>query len=178
MKSKIFLSIFITFIMVSSIVGFMFKGSDQSVKYEGYKFTQVNNNWVANINKQKVFVSERPDLLENISVPNLKLNYLNSMSKIYLSMNPKDKLDSSLYLFSLNVLSNLRSPLTRACIDDSEECKEIPLKSCDDATANIFVIMIERGEENNLYKDNCLSIKGNSEYILRYLDKLTLNLLI
>jgi len=178
MKSKV-LSIFISFILVSSIVGYMFSGSgDESIKYKGYKFVNDRGNWIGNVNGQRIFISERPDLLENISGPDLELNYLNSMNKIYLSMNPEDKLDSSLYLFSLNILSKLKPVITRSCIDDSEECYNTPLKSCEDATANTFVIIIERGEEDILYNNNCLEINGDTGNILKYLDKLTLNLLI
>lgn len=178
MNSKIFLSVFISLIMISSILGYMFVEREQSIKYKGYKFVNINENWVADVNKEKVFVSERPDLLTNISTPDLSLGYLNSMDKIYLSLNPEEKLSSSLYLFSLNILSKLKTKLIEACIEDSEECKDLPLKTCDDATDRAFVIIIKRGSGNYKYENNCLTIIGDNEYALRYLDKLALDLLI
>lgn len=177
MKSKIFISVFISLIMVSSIIGYMFGDSEESVKYKGYKFVNNNGNWVANINNKQIILSERPDLLEDISVPEIELSYLNFMSKVYLSLNPEDKMEATLYLFAQNVLSNLNPKLIRSCINDSAECKEMPLKSCQDATNNIFVIVIKRGEKSIDYKENCLTITGDAEAIIKYLDKLTLEIL-
>jgi len=178
MKSKIFLSVFITFIMVSSILGYMIGNGDSSVKYQGYKFTQIDNGWVANINKEQIMISENPRNFEEIDMQDLEFSYLNSMGKIYLALNPEDNLDQGLQLFSLNILSKLKVPIVRACIDDSEECSELPLKSCADANSNTFVLIIKRGVKLSSYDNNCLTIQGNSEEVLKYLDKLTLNLLI
>ena len=55
-KSKLgaILVFFIAFIMISSIIGFIYSGESDTFKYKDIKFTRTQNEWSAVINNRKM----------------------------------------------------------------------------------------------------------------------------
>lgn len=174
-KRKILLPILICFIMITSILGFMSSSGSEKIKYEGYNFNKINNGWSIYKDNTRIILLNNPNDLEDYEV-RIGLNDLNSAQKIYLSTNPED----NLFLGTLqnNIFPFLTQRLVFSCYEDNEKCKDLPLKTCDDADENTKIILIKKSENSDFYyKDNCLVIQGNKEEISKMIDKLTLELL-
>lgn len=172
---KIALPIFICCIMITSILGYMNSSSSEKIKYKGYKFYKIEDKFVGYINDVKVILMNNPNELENYSI-NLNLDSLNSAQKIYLSINPKDKL--FLGTLETNIFPFLIPKLIISCYEDNEECANLPLKTCNDANQETKVILVKKDKNSKFYyKDNCLVIQGNQEEINKMIDGLTLGLL-
>ncbi len=175
MKKRLLLPLFICFIMVTSILGYMSSSDLEKIKYKGYKFNKVDNGWLTYIDNKKIILSSKPsgEISNNLRI---SLNELNSAQKIYLSINPKDNL--FLGYLQNNIFPFLVSRIVVSCYEDNEDCVNLPLKDCKDANKDIKIILIKKDKNSKFYyKDNCLVIQGNQEEINKFIDKLTLELL-
>jgi len=172
---KILLPLFICFIMVTSILGYMSSYSKEKIKYKEYKFSKIDNGYLTYVKGNKIILVNNPNELEDYDI-NINLNELNSAQKIYLSINPKDNL--FLGYLQNNIFPFLIPRIVVSCYEDNEDCVNLPLKDCKDATENIKVILVKRSKNSKFYyKDNCLVIQGYQEDINKFVDKLTLELL-
>ena len=183
-KKKLFVSIFIIFIMVSSTLGFIlgFSSNDpinqQTEEYNGFEFTQhQTGRWLTQINGYQVALSNYPEDLENIPFPPLlSINDLNSANKIYLTYDHNRSI--SLVLSELQFITpHLNKPLIQACTEDIKECEDLPLKKCDDATKTEKVIQLTLSNKTDsiTYYDNCVLVEG--ENLLKPVDRLIWTLL-
>ena len=175
MKKRLLLPLFICFIMITSILGYMSSSDLEKIKYKGYKFNKVDNGWLTYIDNKKIILSSKPsgEISNNLKI---SLNELNSAQKIYLSINPKDNL--FLGYLQNNILPFLVPIIVVSCYEDNEDCVNLPLKDCKDANKDIKIILIKKDKNSKFYyKDNCLVIQGNQEEINKFIDKLTLELL-
>ena len=79
-----------------------------------------------------------------------------------------------------NIFSQLISPkIINSCYIDSEVCKKLPVKTCNDAKDLNKVIIIKKENKTNIkYNNNCLEIIGNEIEIVKFIDKLILELII
>lgn len=177
--TKIILPFFIIFIMVMSGIGYMAgRNSEEVIKYNGFKFSKVDNGWLTYSNDLPVILINKPSELEGIDAGFVSLNELNSAEKIYLSSNPKDNLGRYLQGLQFNVLKRLKPRIVQACYTDNEECKDFVLKDCNDASSSVKVILIKKGKNLIEYKDNCLIIQGEDEELVKYIDKFIMNMFI
>ena len=181
-KRSLILPIFIASIMILSVFGVIIgnlgnseETSPNILEYKGLKFTKTDSGWQTSINNFQVNTLNSPNELNDI-ILNIPMESLKSVSKVYISRNPKDY-NKNLDLF---LQANLRQLFNTqiACNIDIEECKNLPLKTCGDANDNTFVILIESGDKDMVnFNDNCLSIRNsNTLYLGKVIDKLILNI--
>tara|TARA_Y100000310_G_scaffold17319_1_gene17199 strand:+ start:191 stop:757 length:567 start_codon:yes stop_codon:yes gene_type:complete len=175
-RKNLFFPIFIAIILVSSILGFIWKdqGSTDIKEYNGYKFTKTEKGWVTQIGEKQVFFDYYPAEIEDIVFPSLSRD----VSKIYIAFNPEQKDTNIGYILqkTSDSLSNAGIKPVFACIKDSPECPDIPIINCEN---NDLVIQILKADEAKIFKqDNCIILEGNSAYLNKAIDKLKLNLLV
>ena len=90
-------------------------------------------------------------------------------------MNSLQKISKSLFLLGNNNLFSLKKDT--ACLpedSESEKCFNVTAKSCIDASYLEKIIVFEETDEETsiTYSNNCLTIKGRSNYdLLRASDK-------
>jgi len=148
-KRTYFMSLFIIFIMVFSVAGYLWQGAVSDNPEDPTPTT--------------------PDYLLNISMDTVTLAELNSAQKIYLSTKEEDI--PANFRLPLTPLLNLATYDEQISIDQN-----LPLKTCEDATPSNKVILFD--ESSNIteitYNDNCLVLKGN---IQQATDKLIYELL-
>ena len=176
MKKNLILPLFIITIMVLSVLGYSIGSSTKSnkIKYKDYTFIQTDQGWVTYINNQQLFLFNNPNEISNISVP-VKLSELNSASKIYLTLDMENNIDSVFPLFQ-NIFPILTPRIVTACIKDSEKCSDLPLKNCTDATFSNKIIQIQYSENSSMnYKNNCFLIQGATKDLIKQIEALTLN---
>ena len=177
-KYNLVFAIFIISILVFSILGYAFKGSPNTTKFKGFKFTKNNQGlWTTRINDKSIYLLNNPKELENISNINIDVSKLNNLQKIYLSSDPSEPINNLLVGFSANILPLITTTMRQACFVDIYACKDFPLKDCSNADLNTGIILIKKNNINKIeYTNNCLIIQGNSEELQKLIDKWVLEL--
>ena len=87
-RKKAFLGIFIAFIMVSSMVGYMWGSSAQRVKYNSYKFIRTETGYLLQLGEKEAQFKYFPEMLENLEFPYEAEFLLNGKIMFYLTYDP------------------------------------------------------------------------------------------
>jgi len=176
-KLNLILVIFILFIMVSSVIGFIYSPKEKqdlnsnSIDYKGFKFQQTNDNrFTTNYNGNNIIFDYSPYDLENINIPELQFN-----DKIYLIFDPNER-DSSLDYIMSKIAYTLQFKGIRGILACSKEenCPgEIPIKDC-----NNEAFYFKKDNLSKVYKDsNCVILRGDNINLNKFADKIDLNLI-
>ena len=79
--SKNVMTIFIVIIMVGSVIGYMFgRGTEDSLKYNGYKFLRRDSRFILRVDKAEFEFDYFPSSVEDINVDS---EILSKFSRIY-----------------------------------------------------------------------------------------------
>tara|TARA_Y100000034_G_C6693043_1_gene305244 strand:+ start:78 stop:542 length:465 start_codon:yes stop_codon:yes gene_type:complete len=133
-KSKLYMGLFIVFLMISSTIGFMYS-SDNSKKYNGHSFTLTDNGWTTFVNKQYWSFDYLPKEVIDVNV-NLDRDVL-----IYVEDNQ--------YFYEL---SN-KFALLGIIVDRAD------IITCNSEKS---VLVFNEMNDNKIYKeDNCFYFEGN-----------------
>ncbi len=170
MNSKKAAAWFIIGIMVLSIAGFIGGGlssgnqnSAVTQEFNGYTFTQQNNQWAVTIANQKYGFLFLPQELQSISLP-LDVSNWRNKEKVYLvqdrwtidSFTPENSLN---YVESAFYANNVR--LQKACFT-TKDCPDFPIISCTSPT------LVVRSPSSNITEtklssdDQCLILETPS----------------
>ena len=166
--------------MITSIAGFViFPESENNVneikKFRGFDFVNINNKWVAAVNNNQVVISFDPELVGEQNI--IPIGELNSGEKIYFS---SDQNATNYQIYQeINSLAPLLKPKTvNSCLEDSEICAKLPLKTCNDAKdLNKVIVIKEQNITSINYKNNCLELIGTETDIIKFIDQLILSLI-
>ena len=180
-RNKIILSVFISLLMITSIAGFIGlpesnPGNDFETKtFNGIEFQNINNRWVSVDNNQIALFFD-PEIIGKQNV--LNIQKLNSGEKIYFSTDQNSTDNQRIYQ-EINSLTALLKPrAVNSCYEDSEQCRTLPLKTCEDAKDLNKVVVIKKEKITNIsYNNNCLEITGTETDIVKFIDQLILGLL-
>jgi hypothetical protein len=181
-KSKkvqtIFVGIFMIVLMALSTISIGFGGDDAEestekevkVQAKGLNFLSSSQGYVASTKSGSAIILQYdPSTLSEMEY--LDFSIFKLPSKVYVSFNPNDQYALyALYSIERNILMNA---LSYACYEDFEGCQDMPLRTCDDATDSVSVIVLNDGGEDGFsYENNCLTITG--ENLLRVVDSMLL----
>ena len=169
-KKTLLLSLFFIFIMTTGAIGF-FGNKGESYKYKNIKLNRIDQGWISFYNNRQIFIPSDVKTLNDPAIAKLDLSGLNSKEKVYLSFNPKENTRIALAQFNQHFSFSPRK--VEACTQDLQECSDVPVKTCEDATEKIGVIMFKEGNDTEVsYKNNCLLIQGQD--LLRITDQFIL----
>jgi len=171
------MTIFIAFIMVSSVIGFLYAPQDpaqnqgNSQEFNGIKFIPTNNRFIVEQGTNQLIFDYLPSDLTEIQ--KLSLYDLNQQ-KLYLLYNSSEKDDNQEYV-KTKLAYNLRilgKQVSEACISEID-CPDIPVKSCNEPS-----IYLESSNQNKIRnQDYCLVISGDSLFQSKSADKIIQQLL-
>lgn len=150
LSKRIWLSVFIVFIMVSSTLGFIYSGNTETKNYNEYKFKRTDNGWASFIEKTDSYrtFSYLPNEVEDLGSVDLNSDfayivddgnsgYGNSLKNIFSSAGIVSQ------IVSLNGNNNL------------------PIVNCTNELP-IFVLKSNLSMETKIYNDGkCVFIEGN-----------------
>ena len=147
------------------VMSALYYGLDDTEKVEvnGLKFMDTGEGWLAHNNDARIMIWSDPREVESYGVD---ISGFESLTKVYLSVDPSQNLK-----YAVNDLERNFGfeQLALACYEDSELCKEMPLKTCEDVTTYIGVIILREANETKVSLDgNCLIIEG--EDLLKIVD--------
>ena len=177
-RTKIIIVLALTFIMVSSVFGFIFSYRDTEegsnvINYKDKKFQLINNLWVTEIDGVQVFVLNDPNTLESIDVPTLPLQH----GKIYVGLPPGNTTSEEYDFVSQRMtytlgLRNVNA--VPACSYDDIDCPDVPIIDCQ---KNIPSIVFVESNLTSVYEqESCIIVEGDFIYLDMFIDKLTLEL--
>lgn len=186
-KKKISTQRLVTYIIGLSLVMLMvgsglnmagyFGGDEATVEYNGQKFISSDEGWITYKDNRPIVIQSDPELLTLIDTGiEANIRSIDFSQKIYFSNDPRDNIQAAFYDFTRNLqFSNTFVP---ACTVDIPECADYPLKTCDDATPDIGVIIFKESNESKVtFFNNCLVVQGDYENLTMITDKLILDTL-
>jgi len=157
----IFVALFFAFIMITSVVGYIFGGSDtRTAKFGGLKFKLTNLGWQSKINNQVYFFSYNPTEIEDVELPSsVQLTGIQQIDLTY-DFNSTFREGMAESIFEMgNALTNhgvfVRGGFT------TNTSYEIPIITCDDATRFVPVVYLVESNQTDISVYNyCIIIEG------------------
>lgn len=176
-RKQLILPIFLGAVMVMSTFGYIFgkdnndsSGSDgQSAAFGSFTFKKTGAGWVTQINGRDMVFRYLPSELTEIDVP-FTASFLQN-NKVYLTRDSSKNYGTA----ERDIYSNLKPilNLNLACTQDSEACRELPIKTCKDAGEQVTVILLEIATKQEVTStDNCITVRGDAVYVSKAVDKL------
>ena len=171
-KKKWGLIVFIVFIMIGTSFSFVFygfSGASETVKYRELKFVRLQDRWQAKINGREAAFSFLPNELRGI----------NSSYDLSQKFQNKFEIDvtydlNSTYKESI-ALAQHQMGLTLAAYDvfvrngfTANNSFNLPVITCDDATANVPVVYFRHGNSTRITSENdCIIAEAltNTDFI-------------
>lgn len=161
---------FIILIMVASALN-MNSEKEEKYDYHGLKFVKTEQGiWTAYKGNEQITLMYSPEDLEKIEIP-ANVGMISYSQKIYISTDDIRANASPMEYFRKRIGITDSKPY--ACVKDMTGCESLPLKTCDDATQDQAVVVFKRAEQTKVeYKANCLTMEGDSENLIKAVDKL------
>ncbi len=165
-KSKILISIFIAFIMITSVIGFMFgQYATEQYKFRNYKFTRTDQGLSLVVNKQDVYFDYFPteanitdfDTAIDSKIKSTKMFYLTyNYTSPYSEVLGKSAYDIILTLSKFGVY--VQPAFT------NQTSFNVPVITCANATAFVPVIYFKESNQTRAYIDSeCIVLESESE---------------
>ncbi|MBI4439721.1 hypothetical protein HY638_02005 [Candidatus Woesearchaeota archaeon] len=172
-KAKAYIVIFIAFILVTSIIGFLYNGNTSGSRtVNGKKFYPTDKGWLLTLDRAQYVFSYLPD--EIGSIPADASLALKNSPMIYITYGPEDEnggkiaqmqYDLGLALVGKNIY--VQNGFTE------NNSYRLPIITCANATLQVPVLYM--GTSGNLsvsYESGCIRAESDSENFLRLRDSL------
>lgn len=183
-STKMLLSIFISFILVTSILGFIFGGSTttaEQLEYGGYRFTRELDYWTFKVGSQTVKLNHFPTELSAINVSDEAISRIKATKMVYVSapINAEniDYIGVATYELSNFLIDS--SIFAVQGISDNNTGYALPLIDCQNATPFVPVITFENTNQTQvIMKGDCIVLEAKySQDFLKLKDKIVLKIL-
>jgi hypothetical protein len=147
-KKEVWMMGFVAFLMITSIIGFSWKGGSQKVKYNEIPFVQEENGaWSGQILGQKLTLNYHPTELESIEADSEALQRLATV-EIDTTYDIDDEYAEGIakvqYLME-EVLVNYNIFVLRAFTEENEY--ERPVLTCEDATPFVPIVYFKKSNQ-------------------------------
>jgi len=149
--------------------------AEGAYEYKGLSFAQTDTGWMAyKADNSQVWIMSNPAELANMSIPYVNTGMLKYYTKIYATADPTERVRIPMSQFFRNIPVN--AIVVPACPVDIEQCKEMPLKTCENADKNTAVIFFKEANETKVsFENDCLTIQGKE--LTKIVDKIILEAL-
>ena len=157
----IIVSLFIAFIMVTSIIGYIFADTQgTTTKYNGIKFTSTPNGWSAKIDGKMYLFSYDPRSLEDIEIPEtVSFDGVREIDATY-DVNSSYRETIAQSLFELSHVLPDKNIFLRAGFTTNSSY-DVPIITCKDATPFIPVIYYRNSNQTSIiHEGNCIILES------------------
>ncbi|MFH1399407.1 MAG: hypothetical protein ABIG95_04835 [Candidatus Woesearchaeota archaeon] len=181
-SNKTILTVFIVFIIVTSLLGIMFSGyTNQSnqQEYNSHKFKAVGNFWTTEINKHQVQVHYFPTEVNTLNFTEDITPFLKTTQMAYIAIPTEglylDFIGLAAYELAQSFAEYGIYPVQG--LSDSNTGYELPIVTCANATSTVPVIIFEQSNQTAAFLDsNCIHIQGSGNDFVMLKDALVLRL--
>ena len=165
-RKRLFMSLFIVAIMTLSVLGYMIgRGSEETTKYNNFRFNKANNKWVTKIDKRDVRFDYFPSSVEDINITGEIINKIKNSIQMDVTsdVDSEFKEQISLFQFELAYALSVTGQFIRRGFTSENEFN-ISVITCENATEYIPVLMFEKTNKTEVYReDNCIIISAKTE---------------
>ncbi len=165
-RSNTIWTLFIAFIMVSSVLGYtIFGGTEQTTtRYNGYSFVRTSTGWQTKVNKQELSFNFHPSEVEHINISQGIVDLIKNTNMIYLTFDPDQPdlqyIDLSRFEMTDIFFTFLQTYAENAVTKQSSKY-DLKILDCTNATSSVPVIHFKQGNETKAYKDDsCIIIQS------------------
>ncbi|MFH1065402.1 MAG: hypothetical protein V1734_02760 [Nanoarchaeota archaeon] len=146
--------------------------AEGAYEYKGLKFTNTDAGWMAyKADNSRLLILTNPAELANMTIPYVNTGLLKYYAKIYVTSDPTERVRIPMNQFFRNIPVN--AIVVPACPVDIEQCREMPLKTCENADKNTAVIFFKESNETIVsFNNDCLVIQGKE--LTKIVDKIVL----
>ena len=175
-KLNTFMAVFIAVIMVSSMAGMMMNNNDSQLNYNGFKFKVADNQIYTEISGETYFFYYFPADLESLNTSVELKTKIKDLQMFYFTFDPDSEslsyIDKARFDLS-NDLAKTDFFFSNAKTKESD-LYDIPIITCDNATAFVPVIYFKEGNRTGFFKEgNCIIAESQTkEGFLALKDKL------
>jgi len=171
---------FIAFIMISSIIGFIYSGRTDTFKYKDLKFTRTQNQWYTVINNQRLIFNYFPTDVEQINLTQEITTILLNKPEIDTTSELNDTFAEEIALAQYNMaltLNNLNIYIRQGLTTNNTF--NLPIITCKDATLAVPIIHFKQSNQTKItLENNCIIAEArNNIDILRIKDRLLYSML-
>jgi hypothetical protein len=174
--AKIWMSVFLAFVMVFSVFGIMLNSQSNEIRYGKFKFTVDNdhNYYVMKVNGQQVYFYTLPGETSYLNVSNSTAEGLKSAVFIVTTFDPLTANDSiqAIEVARFDFATLLKDKqVFNAVTRLSDQYSTLPVIGCENATQEQPVIMFNISDIPSLVKSgNCIYLNGRGNDFLRLRD--------
>jgi len=151
-KMGIWVIIFIVVIMLTSTIGYVFKGGSKE-KYNGFSFSRIENNgWYTEINGRQIGFNYFPADLESINLSSEIVDKIKGTNMVYFTHDPENR-----YREDIALLKEMFWPYFQIYADSGLTVNNtlgLPVVNCDNATISLPVIYFKDSNQTGFYLDN------------------------
>lgn len=175
-KTKIIMSVFIVFIMVTSVIGFMFgQYSTQKLKFGEYTFVRTDQGFSLVINKQEVVFDYFPTEANSTDFDPRIDDRIKSTKMLYATINANSSHQAALGKVAYDLATTLDDfgVFVRPAFTE-QTTYDVPIITCANATQFVPVLYFKDSNQTKAYIDsNCIILEGDSDVdFLRLKDRI------
>ncbi|MBD3354747.1 hypothetical protein GF361_02050 [Candidatus Woesearchaeota archaeon] len=178
-KKKIIISLFVIFLMVSSILGYMFGRSGiEKYKYNSFSFFKRNNEWVLDGDEGELSFNLFPEQVENIEMDFDAADVLQDKAEVDVTSDPESKYAEAIAVSQLSIQQNLMEYSDTFVVlgmTENDDGFDLPVIGCEDATESVPVLYFKESNSTGIkLEDNhCIILEAENELdFLRLKDRL------
>lgn len=158
------------------------RASDDCYTFNSFEFCNIDDNWYTDIFNEHmntiftVGFHYDPDSVRDIQIQGkINQDFVDS-DVYYVTFNPtKEDLKYTALAsaeLQLSMARAMKLPLKAACTTEHEQCKNIPIITCENTDKPVFFVDETDGEPSIIFDGNCISITGKGEELVRAVDRL------
>lgn len=174
-RNKLFMAVFIAFIMIASTAGFImnYSVSERTTKYKNFVIKVSDKGVFAKTVYGEIRFDSFPESVEEISFNSEAVSRIKTTKMIYLSSAYNSTYSEAIGQAEYGIINELNKLDIYSEVSFTEE-KDITKRiSCDDATRFVPVIFFTEGETGIFLQNNCIIMSANSATdFLRVKDRL------
>ncbi len=162
---KLYIGLFIAFIMVTSIFGFIESSRTEnkaSFEYNGFAFFQSEEGLYTKINSKKVFFYYLPQQVEHLEMPPEALQLILNSKVAALTYNPLSehkKILGGIQYELIPIFEGMLGIIVQRGLVDNKDY-QLDKITCQDASEFIPVIYFKEGTEEIVLEKNCIIISS------------------
>ncbi|MBU0980444.1 MAG: hypothetical protein KJ709_06555 [Nanoarchaeota archaeon] len=177
-RMALYMTLFMVFIMVTSLAGFLAPDEGSDFKYGKYKFTAREDAFYTSIDGKQFRFYHTPELAENVTFDTAAKDKIFGSRMILVSFEPSEDPVFDLVRFELSQeMPELFSVFVASGIALEDDRYDLPVISCLNATEYVPVIMLLPSNESSVtIDDDCIAISGSEDGLLLAKDRLMYSL--
>lgn len=168
MEKKTLVSLFISFLMVSSVLGFVVGqlSTTQKLRYNNKVFTFENNRYYTEINDVKVGFYSSPEAVEKVEIPSQFIDRMLATKMIVFTADYNDSLIQQISTMAYEMHTTLlQTDNLYVQSAFTTNVTQLPPVTCANATSSVPVIYVKQGQNMTaVFENNCLTLTITSQY--------------